>query len=106
MLAKLRSLGGQTLHDQVIDTFLADAPVWVAAAVDAARRGEAADVAKAAHRLISSAGQLGANELSAASAELEQAVQAGGDGLLARVERWKALFDAACRELAERRGRA
>jgi HPt (histidine-containing phosphotransfer) domain-containing protein len=62
-------------------------------------------VAKAAHRLISSAGQLGATELSAASAELEQAAKAGGDGLLPRVEEWKGLFDAACHELAGRRGR-
>lgn len=96
MLANLRRIGGPAVLTRFIDTFLDYAPGRLAAAEDALRAGDVAAVAAVAHGLISSAGQLGAAQLSAASREIEALASAGDLTAVAqRSPAWRQAFDAA-----------
>ncbi|MGH7590898.1 MAG: Hpt domain-containing protein [Gemmatimonadales bacterium] len=94
MLAKLRKIGGPGLLTRFIDTFMSYAPARVDLAEAAAASGDIATVAAVAHGLISSAGQLGATELSSISREVE-ALASSGDiaAVIARLPAWRAAFD-------------
>ena len=96
MLAKLRKIGGPTLLTRFIDTFMSYAPARVDLAEAAAGSGDTATVAAVAHGLISSAGQLGATELSAISREVEGFASAGDiAAVAARLPAWRAAFGSA-----------
>ncbi|MGB7211984.1 MAG: Hpt domain-containing protein [Gemmatimonadales bacterium] len=96
MLAKLRKIGGPALLTRFIDTFMSYAPARMDLAEAAAGSGDTATVAAVAHGLISSAGQLGATDLSAVSREVERLASAGDiDAVLARLPAWCAAFDSA-----------
>ena len=104
MLDRLRNLGGDELVVRVIDAFLGDARARFSRGETGAASGDLPAVAEAAHSLVSSTGQLGANRLSAICREIEALARAGdGAGVRARVPEWRERFDAA--EAALRRAR-
>ncbi len=88
-LAMLRRAGGDRLIRDLIDLLLEGAPRKLEAARAALADGDADRVARAAHSLASSAGNLGLAEVYEAALALEQAADArAGDlgELLARLE--------------------
>ena len=104
MLDRLRSLGGEELVVRVIDAFLGDARTRFTKGEEGAASGDLTGVAAAAHSLVSSTGQLGANRLSTLCREIEALARAGdGAGVKARLPEWRERFDAA--EAALRRAR-
>jgi HPt (histidine-containing phosphotransfer) domain-containing protein len=76
-LERLTRWGGDALRTQIVEMFLARAPDQIAAALDAARRGDAEGVRKVAHTLKSSAGQLGAVSLQQLCIEAEHLAASG-----------------------------
>lgn len=105
MLDRLRRLGGEDLVVRVIDAFLGDARARFARGEEGAATGDLASVAAAAHSLISSTGQLGANHLSMLCREIEALARAGdGAAVRARMPEWRTRFDAAEAELRGVRG--
>lgn len=76
-LERLHRWGGDALRTQIVEMFLARAPDQVAAALDAARRGDAEAVRKVAHTLKSSAGQLGAVAVQRLCQDAERRAEAG-----------------------------
>jgi HPt (histidine-containing phosphotransfer) domain-containing protein len=88
-LAMLRRVGGDKLIRELIDLLLEGAPRKLAAAREALAGGNADRVAREAHALASSAGNLGLAEMQQAAYELERgALDAAGDlgELLTRLE--------------------
>ena len=85
-LEGLREIGGDTFVDELVDTFLADAPPLVAAL----HGSDAREVRRAAHTLKSNAATFGAEALAEICAELEQQAQdgdlAGAPELADRIE--------------------
>ncbi len=76
-LERLMRWGGDALRTQIVEMFLARAPDQIAAALDAARRGDADGVRKVAHALKSSAGQLGAVTMQRICQDAERRAEAG-----------------------------
>jgi len=76
-LERLTRWGGDALRTQIVEMFLARAPDQIAAALDAARRGDAEGVRSIAHTLKSSAGQLGAVSMQRLCQDAEHRAQAG-----------------------------
>lgn len=72
-LERLRRVGGSGLLAQMLALFAEHAPARVAAARTGMAAGDLAAVARAAHALISSAGNVGAAQLMASAATLEAA---------------------------------
>lgn len=78
-LERLESVGGSPFVLEMIAAFLQQAPERMRELQAAAEAGSAAEAGFAAHRLVSTAGNLGATELSAAARAIERAL-AEGDG--------------------------
>jgi HPt (histidine-containing phosphotransfer) domain-containing protein len=76
-LAELEELGGETLVQEIIDLFLADAPRRLAEARAAMQQGDVRTAMRAAHSLKSSAAQLGLDSLSSQCARIEQTAKTG-----------------------------
>jgi HPt (histidine-containing phosphotransfer) domain-containing protein len=76
-LERLTRWGGDALRTQMVEMFLARAPDQVAAALEAARRGDAEGVRGVAHTLKSSAGQLGAVSVQRLCRDAERRAEAG-----------------------------
>lgn len=76
-LERLTRWGGDALRTQIVEMFLARAPDQIAAALDAARRGDAEGVRKVAHTLKSSAGQLGAVSMQRLCQDAERRAESG-----------------------------
>lgn len=96
-LERLQRLGGSALLRQMLELFREGAAQRLAAARVAAEAGEPAGVAREAHALISSAGNVGAAELMARACALEQAALAGAadlPALLAALEEAYARLEA------------
>lgn len=72
MLDKLKDVGGNKLLVKMIDLFLAVTPDKVSGINADILAGNAADAGRIAHSLKSSAGQLGANQMSNLCSDLEQ----------------------------------
>lgn len=77
VIASLMDLGGEPLLAELVDLFCADAPSQMAELQEAAREGDAARIAAAAHSLKSSCANLGAVRLAELSRQLELAGRAG-----------------------------
>ncbi len=75
--ASLRSMGDEAFYQEVIGLFLGDAPLQLAAIRSAIASADAEGVRDAAHALKSSAGNVGAEALSRASAAVEQLALSG-----------------------------
>ncbi|MBA2447697.1 MAG: response regulator [Chloroflexi bacterium] len=85
-LRKFQKPGGPDLVGQSITAFLEDAPRHLVMLSEAVERDDSQALARAAHSLKGDAGALGAREVQALSAELEQLGRAGttaGSGALA-----------------------
>jgi HPt (histidine-containing phosphotransfer) domain-containing protein len=97
LLQLQEELGGAEALREVIVTFLDGTPRFLTALRDAAGRGDAPGIQKAAHTLKSSSAMLGATTLSARCAELERLSRAGTvvPDVLSRVAAIEALYDAA-----------
>ncbi|HEX8363025.1 MAG TPA: Hpt domain-containing protein [Longimicrobium sp.] len=76
-LERLHRWGGDALQRQMVEMFLARVPGQLAAARDAAARGDAEGVRQVAHSLKSSAGQLGAVSVQRLCTEAEHRAAAG-----------------------------
>ena len=68
---RLRALGGDSFVERLVGVLLEQAPLHVAAVSEAARRGDADGVRRAAHTLRSTAGTVGALSLLAAAERVE-----------------------------------
>ncbi|HLX34595.1 MAG TPA: response regulator [Candidatus Limnocylindrales bacterium] len=92
----LATTGGDTAFlAELIDTFLADAPVQLDAMRAAAASGDAADLVRPAHSLKTNAANMGALSLSAMCRSLELAARGGTvDDAVARVAAAEAEFEA------------
>ncbi len=105
VLAELRALLGDDVDD-LIDTYLAYAPTLLAKMTTSCSSGDTTQLARHAHALKGSAGNLGVLALSGMCAELEQAVR---DGTLAelpgRVARLNELYVETAAILRQQRGR-
>jgi CheY-like chemotaxis protein/HPt (histidine-containing phosphotransfer) domain-containing protein len=90
-LDSLRELGGDEFVAEVIDTFLADAPVLLETLRTSLREGDADELRRAAHSLKSNGATLGAEGFSEACRALEQRAKErrldGAGELVERVER-------------------
>ena len=95
---------GWTFVSELIETFLEDAPVQLAALRSAVQQGNAEEARRAAHTLKSNGATFGAGALAEVSGELE-AVAARGEleGATALVDRAEAEWERA-REALERVG--
>lgn len=76
-LDRLRRLGGAALERQMLTLFREAAPQRVAAVQAAAAAGDLQALARAAHALVSNAGNVGGTELMACARSLEEAGAAG-----------------------------
>jgi signal transduction histidine kinase/CheY-like chemotaxis protein/HPt (histidine-containing phosphotransfer) domain-containing protein len=89
-LRRLAELTGRPLAQEVVESFLRETPRRLDQMRRAVSRGDAEDLAFAAHSLKGSSGQLGALRVAALSAELETRGRNedldGASGLLARIE--------------------
>jgi two-component system, sensor histidine kinase and response regulator len=111
-LARLLEMvgGDPDFVDELVDTFLGDAPQQLAELRTAVATGTAADAVRPAHTLKGTAGAIGARTVEATSRAIEQ--QAGGgsvDGLDDRVtelERALADLEAALADARARRWKA
>ncbi len=83
-LGRLRTIGGDRLVDEVVAVFRTQVPGRMREALEAARRGDAPAVAKLAHSLKSSCGQLGAAPLARALEAIETDAERGDLTLAAR----------------------
>jgi PAS domain S-box-containing protein len=75
--AELRSAGVEEVTDQLLRTFLQDAPARVAALQEAAAAGDAHAIERAAHAYKSAAGTVRAHELAVLLKEAELAAKSG-----------------------------
>jgi HPt (histidine-containing phosphotransfer) domain-containing protein len=85
VLASLRQLtlpGEPDVLREVLTTFITDVPRRIDALVEAAAGGRGGDVARGAHSLKGSAGNIGARRLQQLAADLEDAVGHGRVGEL------------------------
>jgi two-component system, sensor histidine kinase and response regulator len=78
----MREAGAEDIVDDLVRTFLDDAPNRVAAIEEAAAGGDAAAVGRAAHSYKSAAGAIGARRLAEALRELEMAGKEGNRAAL------------------------
>ncbi len=102
-LEKLERLGGPGFADRIVGIFLRDAPGHVARAEAALARRDGAELAYAAHALISTAANIGATGLEALVRQLERDAQAGAwDALPAQVARLAAAHASLAPRLAAR----
>jgi len=83
----LEMVGGDPdFVDELVDTFLGDAPQLLAELRAAVATGIAADAVRPAHTLKGTAGTIGARAVEATSRSIEEAARAGSvDGLEAQV---------------------
>jgi CheY-like chemotaxis protein len=88
MIRELQEPDEPDLLTQLIEAFLADAPVQLAQVIDAQARGDASGLGDAAHALKSGAAYLGATELQQLCVEVEKR---GRSGVTAG---WEPLVDA------------
>ena len=90
VLEDLRELGGDELVEELIQTFLEDAPAHLRALREAVRGGEAPGVRRLAHALKGSCGSMGTTEMARLSETLERAGASGdlsgAEELLGRLE--------------------
>lgn len=84
-LEDLRRLGGEELVQQLLASFLRNAPRRVAEAEAGLQAGELEQVERAVHTLKSSSRYLGAQPLSALCFQAEEAARAGRAGELPRL---------------------
>lgn len=76
-LGKLEQAGGKRLVQEVLAVFRSQIPSRLRAAGDAARKGDAPAVAKLAHSLKSSCGQVGAQAIADSLSRLEEQAEHG-----------------------------
>jgi len=81
-IAYLRTLGGSPLVRQVITLFLQHGPRGVNTAIEAQRTGDLQALKKAAHSLKGSASYLGARDLQALTAAIEERAESREPGAL------------------------
>jgi PAS domain S-box-containing protein len=102
-LDSLRDLGGDDFLAEVIDTFLADAPMLLATLRHALDAGDAAEVRRAAHTLKSNGETLGGTEFAGLCRALEQQAKDGrledAPGLVLRIEEERAALERALEAL-------
>jgi HPt (histidine-containing phosphotransfer) domain-containing protein len=77
--------GDQALLAELVRTFRSEAQSLVAAIRSAHERGDAPEIARAAHRLKGSAGTLAAHEIATSAARLETIANNGGLGEAAAI---------------------
>lgn len=77
--ARLRRIGGEELVEAMVWAFLENAPRRVAAAVEASAAGDREGVARAAHSLKATAGNLGAAAVQQTAERLERDVATASD---------------------------
>jgi HPt (histidine-containing phosphotransfer) domain-containing protein len=89
-LEKLRELGGDDFLDELINTFLADAPSLLAILRRALEQDDSDEVRRAAHTLKSNGATFGAEDFSELCRELEARAKdgrlAGADELVDRID--------------------
>jgi len=76
---RLRRIGGEELVRAMVAAFLENAPRRVATAVEASAAGDREGVARAAHSLKSTAGNLGATAVQRAAERLERDAAGASD---------------------------
>lgn len=79
---RLRRIGGEKLVEAMVAAFLENAPKRVDAAVDSFERGDRVGIARAAHSLKSTAGNLGAAAVQLMAERLEREAETAGDSEL------------------------
>ena len=100
-LERLRRQGGPVLVREIVKVFLEDAPQRLRDGRAGAMAGNLDAVGRAAHSLKSTAAALGAVELRAISARIEQLAAANqGQAANALLDEWDAAFAGAERELS------
>jgi HPt (histidine-containing phosphotransfer) domain-containing protein len=104
-LDRLRRLGGDALARQMVALFREAAPQRVAAARAALVAGDLAAVARAAHAMVSNAGNVGGMEVVACARALDEAGSAGRSAEVAElVARLDAAYERLVAALAEAEG--
>ena len=99
-LDRLRRQGGPVLVREIVKVFLEDAPQRLRDGRAGAKAGNMDAAGRAAHSLKSTAAALGAVELKAISARIEQLAGANqGQAVDALLDQWDAAFADAEREL-------
>lgn len=92
-LEKLRKLGGDDFVNELVETFLKDAPERIEAALAAGRREDLEGIERATHSLASSAAMMGAMELHDLGRSIEhRAADRSAESLLPDLERMAALY--------------
>jgi HPt (histidine-containing phosphotransfer) domain-containing protein len=100
-LDRLRRQGGPVLVREIVKVFLEDAPQRLRDGRAGAKSGNLDAAGRAAHSLKSTAAALGAVDLKAISARIEQLAAANqGQAVDALLDEWDAAFAEAERELA------
>ena len=103
-LDSLRELGGDEFVAEVIDTFLADAPMLLETMRSSLHVGDADELRRAAHSLKSNGATLGAGEFAEACREVEQrAKERSLDGAGELVERIEQAYGPLTEALANQR---
>ncbi len=91
---------------ELVDEFLVDAPVQLAAMRAAAHDGDAASLVRPAHTLKGTSANVGAAEVSAACRTIEEQAKAGSlDGIGERIEVVELALERAAAELETARDR-
>ena len=104
-LDRLRRLGGDALARQMVALFREAAPQRVAAARAGLADGDLTAVARAAHALVSNAGNVGGMEVVACARALDEAGSAGrGEGIAELVDRLDAAYERLVAALADAEG--
>lgn len=105
VLERLRDLGGQDQPDfaaEILTMFLDDAPRHMAAIADASASGDASALERAAHTLKGAVANIGALQVQAACARLEQQ---GRDGHVAEavpeIARLREEYDTLCQHVRQ-----
>jgi HPt (histidine-containing phosphotransfer) domain-containing protein len=102
-LAFLRRIGGDKLIHKLIDLVLENVPKRLAAARSALACGDAKKIGRAAHTLVSSAGNVGAVAMHEAAYNLETAAYEPNSDLTSLLERLEARWECARERLIEKR---
>ncbi len=103
-LDRLAQRVGADLVEELVQTFLQEAPIQLAELEKAASIRAMEQAARLAHNLKSNAAALGLRELSACAAALEAALESGGaEGVELTLVKFGAALPRALRSLAERR---
>ncbi len=101
--AMLRRIGGDRLIRDLIDLLLDTAPGKLAAAQAALANGDAEPIARIAHALASSAGNLGAGQMQEAAYALEREAAGGAADLAAQLDDLEQSWQQARQLLSDRK---